>query len=298
MPLRQTQGSVVCPRCGRLVGVQEKRCFNCGRSYPGLFGFAPLLGIFGRNASFASLVYWGCGGMFLISLLLRPDEIFSRGILSILGPDTRVLILLGSSGAIPLFQFDRWWTVLSAAWLHGGLIHIYFNMSNIGPMVREVENIFGVGRTILIYTISSITGFLGTSIIYYLAATGPLSFLPGFLQGAPLTVGASASICGLLGALLAYSRRTGQLAMQRWAWNAIIATIAMGIFLPFIDNWAHIGGFAGGYVTAVALRPLEDEGPLHLLGGLVCLIAMLASIVLSVVHGLPIYNAMMAAPAG
>lgn len=296
MALRQIHGSVVCPRCGRLVGVLAPSCQNCGRSHPGLFGYAPLLGRFGQRASFSHVVYWGCGLLFLISLVLRPEEIFSRGILSILGPDSRVLYLLGSSGAVPIFQEGRIWTVLSAAWLHGGLIHIYFNLSNVGSLVGAVEDFFGVGRTILIYTLSSVVGFLTTSTIFYLVVTGPLDFLPRFLHGAPLTVGASASICGMVGALLAYGRLTGQRALQSWAWNSIAAMVAMGIFLPFIDNWAHIGGFAGGYVTAVALRPLQEESPLHLLGGLLCLIATLVSLIVSVWHGLPLYNLWMAQP--
>jgi rhomboid protease GluP len=298
MGLRQTSGSVVCPRCGRLVGVRDARCFNCGRSHPGLFGFAPLLGRWGNNASFANLVLWGCGTMFLISLVLRPEGLLDGGILSMLGPDSKVLFLLGSSGGIPIFGQGRFWTVLSAAWLHGGIIHIIFNLMNIRPLVGAVENIFGVGRTIIIYTLSSVIGFATTSTIYYLAATGPLSFLPSFLSGAPLTVGASASICGMLGALLAYGRRSGQVHLERWAWNTIAAVVVMGFLLPFIDNWAHIGGFVGGYFVTKMLRPLEDESPLHILGGLICLVAMLAAIVLSVVHGLPIYNQWIAEAAG
>jgi rhomboid protease GluP len=143
-----------------------------------------------------------------------------------------------------------------------------------------------------------VIGFATTSTIFYLTARGPLSFLPSFLSGAPLTVGASASICGMLGALLAYGRRSGQVHLERWAWNTIAAVVVMGFLLPFIDNWAHIGGFVGGYFVTRMLRPLEDESPLHILGGLICLVAMLAAIVLSVVHGLPIYNQWIAEAAG
>lgn len=291
MPLRQTTGSVVCPRCGRLVGVTEKRCFNCGRGYPGLFGFGPLLGRFGRNASFGDLMFWSCATMFLISVVLKPDGALSGqgGILSLLGPDNAVLFLFGSSGAVPVFGFGRWWTVLSAAFLHGGLLHIYFNLSGLRPLIAEVENLLGLGRTILVYTIASVAGFVTTSFMRILT----LSFFPGmprFLAGAEFTVGASAAICGLVGAMLAYGQRSGQFHLQRFARNAMIASIIMGFLLPYIDNWAHIGGFVGGWAATRLMRPLEDESPLHLLGGLICLVLMVVSIVVSIVHGLPTYH--------
>ncbi len=269
----------------------EKSCYNCGRGYPGLFGFTPLLGKFGRSASFGELMFWGCAAMYLITVLLQPEGILSPkgGILSLFGPDSLALFLFGSSGAVPVFGYGRWWTVLSAGFLHGGLIHIYFNLSGLRPLVAEVENVLGIGRTILIYTIATVAGFALTSCVRLLT----LTYFPGaprFLAGADLSVGASAAICGLVGALLAYGQRTGQFHLQRYARNSMIAVLIMGFLLPYIDNWAHIGGFVGGWAATRLLRPLEDESPLHLLGGLICLVLMVASIVLSIVYGLPIYH--------
>ena len=43
LPMRQTQGSLVCPQCGKLVGISEPSCPYCGTWQPGLFGFAPVL---------------------------------------------------------------------------------------------------------------------------------------------------------------------------------------------------------------------------------------------------------------
>jgi rhomboid protease GluP len=296
MPLRQTSGSVVCPRCGRLAGVLDKACYNCGRGYPGLFGFSPLLGKFGRFASFGELMFWSCAAIYLITVLLKPDGILSGGggILSLFGPERLVLFLFGGSGAAPVFGYGRWWTVLSAGFLHGGILHIYFNLSGLRPLVAEVENVLGLGRTILIYTIATIGGFALTSAVRLIT----LNFFPGaprFLAGADLSVGASAAICGLVGAMLAYGQKTGQFHMQRYARNSMIAVLIMGFLLPYIDNWAHIGGFAGGWAATRLLRPLEDESPLHLLGGLICLVLMAVSIVASIVHGLPIYHQLMAA---
>lgn len=295
MPFRQTTGSVVCPRCGRLVGVLEKKCFNCGRGYPGLFGFAPLLGKFGRSFSFGDLMFWSCGAIFLITVLLKPGGPLASGgggFLSLLGPNTATLRLFGASGLIPILQDGRWWTVLSAGFLHGGLLHIYFNLSSLRQLIAEVENVLGFGRTIIAYTVATISGFLLTSLVRLLTAM----FLPGidrtffkFLAGAGLSVGASAAICGMVGALFAYGRRAGHFNMQRYARNSMIAVLIMGFILPFVDNWAHIGGFLGGWGATRLMRPLEDESPMHLLGGLVCLVLMVASVVASILHGLPLY---------
>lgn len=293
MPLRQTTGSVVCPRCGRLVGVLEKKCFNCGRGYPGLFGFAPLLGKFGRSFSFGDLMFWSCGAIYLITVLLQPEGILSPkgGILSMFGPDGLVLFLFGSSGKVPVYDLGRWWTVLSAGFLHGGLLHIYFNLSSLRPLAAGVENAIGLGRTILVYTISTISGFALTSTVRLITASDAFGgVVPRIFAGADVSVGASAAICGLVGAMLAYGQRTGQFHLQRNARNSMIAVLIMGFVLPYIDNWAHLGGFAGGWLATRLLRPLEEESPGHLLGGLICLVLMFASVVVSILHGLPYYH--------
>lgn len=236
-------------------------------------------------------MFWSCGIIYLITVVLKPDNVLSpqNGILSMLGPDSLVLFLFGDSGMVPVYGYGRWWTVLSASFLHGGLIHIYFNLSNLRPLVGQVEELLGLGRTILIYTISSVAGFTLTSTVRLVTA----SFFPDaphFIAGADISVGASAAICGLVGALLAYGQRAGQVQLQSFARNAMIAVLIMGFILPYIDNWAHIGGFFGGWAATRLLRPLEDENSTHLLGGVICLVLMAASIIVSIVHGLPIYH--------
>ena len=53
---RRTSGSVVCPSCGSLVGVRDDKCYSCGRSNPGLWGFGPALRHLGAELSFGNLV--------------------------------------------------------------------------------------------------------------------------------------------------------------------------------------------------------------------------------------------------
>src|SRR5258707_699317 len=85
---RQTSGSVVCVSCGSLVGVRDETCFNCGRRNPGLWGFAPLLRSLGNDLGFVQLVVWGCGALYVVSLLLSGREIgLAGGLFFILSPD-------------------------------------------------------------------------------------------------------------------------------------------------------------------------------------------------------------------
>lgn len=66
--------------------------------------------------------------------------------------------------------------------------------------------------------------------------------------------------------------------------------VVIGLIVPIIDNWAHLGGYAGGWLAASVLDPLKDESPTHMLIGLVCLLLTAASIVASVVLGIPLFQ--------
>ena len=71
--------------------------------------------------------------------------------------------MLGSSGAIPVFGYHRWWTFLSAGWLHGNLLHIAFNMMWVRQLAPATAELYGAPRMVLIYIVSSVTGFFLSS---------------------------------------------------------------------------------------------------------------------------------------
>jgi rhomboid protease GluP len=261
---RQKTGSVLCPSCGKLVGVKDEVCYNCGRRNPGMWGFAGVLRRAGGSLGFVPVVLYGCALLYAATLFMDPQGIRMSG-LSILSPSTRSLAAFGASGAIPVFGYDRWWTVLSAAWLHGGLLHIAFNLLWIRQLAPAAAELYGASRAAIIYTVASIAGFLLSS-----------------LWGIPLTVGASAPIFGLLGALVAYGRRTGsrQVGSQALTYAAIL--FVFGFLMPNIDNFAHLGGFAGGFLAGRVLNPLLPERVAHTIAALVCLGLTALSIVASV----------------
>jgi rhomboid protease GluP len=106
------------------------------------------------------------------------------------------------------------------------------------------------------------------------------------LSGGQFTVGASAAIFGLLGALVYYGRRGGSSHLGSQALSYAIILGLFGFIMPGIDNYAHAGGFAGGYLASRWLDPLKAERVDHLVAAVVCLGLALLSIVGSVVHGL------------
>src|SRR5438093_807166 len=165
--LRQKWGSVVCPSCRNLVGVNDERCFTCGRWNPGLWGFAPLLSRLGRDLGFTQFVMWSCIILYLLTL-----------------------------------AFD----------------------------VQGVS-------------------------------TGGFNFL-------------------------APSGRSGSSVVGDQAKSWAVAVFVFGFILRGVGNWAHLGGFAGGYAAAKFLDPLEPERVDHLVDALACLALTAIAIMFSIVNAL------------
>jgi rhomboid protease GluP len=276
---RQREGSVICSSCGVLVGVNDPTCYNCGRRNPGLWGFAPALRALGGDLGFVPFVIGTCAVVYVLTLVASQGNIGTRGLFGFLAPSNQANFLFGASGAVPVFVANRWWTVLSAGWLHGGILHIVLNMMAVRQIAPNVADLFGPGRMVIVYVVGSIAGFALSSFAG--------AYLPGFLflRGGQFTVGASAGISGLIGAILAYGHRSGSSMARSYATSIIIQLVVMGFLLPGIDNYAHAGGFAGGYFAARMLDPLKPERVDHIVIALVCLGASLLSIVVSVLHG-------------
>jgi len=275
---RPRTGSTLCPSCGKLVGVNDEVCLNCGRKRPGMWGLTAVLRNLGKDLGFVQAVIVGTAFLYVAMLVVDPGGIRMGSLFSIGSPSTQSLLRFGAAGAYPVFGLHRWWTLLSAGWLHAGLLHIGFNLYWIRMLAPETAELYGAGRMVIVYTISSIAGFLLSS------AVGLL--LP-FLGGAGLTVGASAPILGLLGAMVYYGRRVGSSTVGRQAWYYAVFMIAFGFLMRGVDNWAHIGGFAGGYLGGMLVDPRQPETGNQVGLAVVCLILTLASIVASLVVPVP-----------
>jgi len=221
-----------------------------------------------------------------LMLVFSLGSIGMQGMFGFASPSTQSLFLFGASGSYPVFVAGRWWTVLSAAWLHGGLLHIFFNMMAVRQLAPSTADLYGPGRMVIIYVAGAIAGFALSSLAAELLP--PITIIPRLLviRGGNFTVGSSASIAGLIGAVLAYGHRSGSGQARSYAMSYIWMLVIMGFLFPVIDNFAHAGGFAGGYLMARFLDPLITERIDHLAIAVGCLALSVLSIVVSVLHGL------------
>jgi rhomboid protease GluP len=270
---RKTEGSVICTSCGVLVGVNDATCYNCGRRNPGLWGFGPALRNLGTDLGFINVVSGGTILLYVLSLVLSR-----QGLQMMLEPSIQINYLMGASGAFPVVSEGRWWTLLSASWLHGGILHIFFNVMWIRQLGPEIANLYGAGRMIIIYTFAGVVGFGLSSAMFFLG-------IPKF--GAAITVGASASIFGMLGALVHYGRRTGSSHVGAAGLQYALFMGILGFVLSGVDNAAHLGGFIGGYTASLVMDPLKAERIDHLAIAVGCLAATFLAIVWSVITALP-----------
>ena len=224
------------------------------------------------------MVIGACITLWAITVLMSGSAMHMDGITSLLSPSTPILFLFGASGAVPVFRYGRWWTVLSAGWLHAGLLHIFMNMYWIRMMGPAIAELFGPARTVIIYTVGGITGFLLSSVAGEVLPPLPL------LHGAQFTIGASAPIFGLLGALFHYGRTSSSM-IRSWVTSYVVSMIFFGLVVPGVDNFAHAGGFIGGYAASAFLNPLTRERGDHMIVALGCLAATFLAIAYSILTG-------------
>lgn len=266
--------TVACARCGALNEVDFGRCIRCGLA---LDDAAPAQRarrrVPARRADArARLVLhgeklWGRFGaddlpvtkaLLALNLLVYAGQMATA---LAAGTDFGVALLRGGTGheaylygALPtqpalrvaeqvILQpgLQEPWRLLSACFVHHGLIHIGMNMMGLVHLGRVAEPIVGSVRFAIIYLLSGIGGFALS--LGWAYAMGP---------GA-LTAGASASLFGLLGLLLGFAYRIGHPMLKRRLLESVGFALFFGFVVPFIDNAAHIGGLvvgvAGGWLV-------------------------------------------------
>jgi rhomboid protease GluP len=266
--------SLLCPGCRRLISSDETACPFCGLTNPG----SPIRQGFSRlslrdSDSIIQFIIYVNAAIFVLALVLKPSEMgMSLNPFTLLSPSSPSLMLLGATGTFPIDYYHRWWTLLTASWLHGGILHIAFNMlalHQLGPFVAQE---YGTARFLVIYIASGIAGFV-------------LSYFVGI----PFTLGASASVCGLIGAILYYGKSRGGYfgtAIYRQAMGWIVGLILFGLMLPGINNWAHGGGIAAGIAVGFALgyEDVRRETNLHRVLAAVLTLATAGAVLFTVIQ--------------
>jgi rhomboid protease GluP len=157
------------------------------------------------------------------------------------GISTEVLVRLGAKAPFILPPYNQWWRLVTAMFLHAGLLHIGMNMWCLVDLGPEVESLFSTTKFIVLYLVTGVAGF---ALSLWWSPNG-------------LSVGASGAIMGLIGILIGASFHHGHLGKeyrsQLWRWVIYIAIF--GIFFA-VDNAAHLGGLVSG----LALGYLVPEG--------------------------------------
>jgi len=252
----------MCPHCRAFITVKDKVCPYCNeqvgpraidRRSP-----ADFLGGLIPHARFNTVVILLANfGLYLASTLFSIRA--ERGGFS--GIDANTLIAFGAKFG-PAIADGQWWRLVTAGFLHGGILHILMNSWVLFDLAPQVEEIYGASRMWVIYFLSTVGGF------YLSNLWNPMS----------PSVGASAALCGLIGAMIAlgvthHSAAVGaaiRTTYMRWAIYILVFSL-----LPGVDMAAHIGGGLAGFgVAYLAGTPRLEGSPverLWLAGAWICL---------------------------
>jgi len=228
----------MCPHCRGVVTNEDKICPYCNervgpraidRRSP-----ADLLGGLIPYARFNTIVILLANfGLYLVSTLYSMRAETGGGFSGI---DANTLIAFGVKYG-PAIAAGQWWRLVTAGFLHGGLLHILMNSWVLFDLAPQVEEVYGASRMWVIYFVSSVGGF------YLSNLWSPMS----------PSIGASAALCGLIGAMIGLGVTHHSVAMgaairstyMRWAIYILLFS-----FLPGVDMAAHIGGGIAGFGVA------------------------------------------------
>jgi rhomboid protease GluP len=230
----------MCPHCRAFITTSDRVCPYCNekvgpraaeRREPGA-----LLGGFIPHARFVTMIILIINfGLFLATVIFSQR---AGNASAWMGVDNRTLFDFGAKYRIAIFGYGQWWRLVTAGFLHGGLLHIGMNSWVLFDLGAQVEEVYGASRLVVFYFLATVFGFLAST--WWTAA---------------LSVGASAGIFGLIGAMIALGMRHKASALGgairglylRWAIYGLLFGLLPGLH---IDNAAHLGGLAAGFGAA------------------------------------------------
>lgn len=228
----------MCSNCRAFINASDKVCEYCGQQVgpraidlrmPDDF----LGGLVPARRAATSILLLVNVGVYLATVAVSMKAGHEGAFMNL---DPRTLIIFGGMYREGIYVGD-WWRVITAGYLHGGILHIGMNMWALMDIGPQVEELYGTARTVAIWTV-------GTALGFYLS----------YVFGTRLSIGASAGLFGLIGAMIAVGvlHRTAMAQAIKAAYvRMAVYGIVIGLlgFLP-IDNAAHIGGLAGGFGAA------------------------------------------------
>ena len=267
----------LCPACGALVGIHATRCHECGTNLR--FGLAAwskgLAEFFGGHAPVTVAILILNIVFFAAELMGTMQAEQFKGLSILWGMNGETLYRLRACFGPSIYQGHEWYRLVTAMFLHGGLIHIGFNMMvflDLGPIVEEV---YGSARYLFLYVTMGVASFVVSSLAGH------------------FSLGASGAILGLVGLMIAITTRRGgtymrELRSRLISW--VVTIFVMGLLFTGMrtDNWAHAGGLAAGFLLGkvfIDRQPLNgpEKTRAYALGWLAGAV-ILTSIVFMVLH--------------
>jgi membrane associated rhomboid family serine protease len=238
----------LCPSCGALVGTTASNCYQCGASTK--YSLSAASRTLSRWLPQTSPVTYAmlsiCCLMYVLSLVITlrftGGQGVGGGLMNLGGIATQVNFRLGASLPLQL-NIGQPWRLITAIFLHGSLIHIGFNMwvlMDIGPMIEEL---YGSARYFFLFVLTGAAGYVLSSFFGH------------------LSVGASGSLLGLIGVLLAATtgrKNPSAQAMRSSLIRWVVYIFIIGFMSSGTDNAAHAGGLAAGYLLG---RVMADRMP-------------------------------------
>ena len=236
----------MCPHCRAFISRDDKVCPYCSEKIgarPGNMAPTQALESMVPDHSTMTLLFLLINAGFWIAATIISANQGNNN--AIIGLDSRTLILLGAKWRPEILFSGQWWRLITAGFLHGGVMHIFMNGMSLYYVGQHFEDYLGPARLFIVYIVATVTGF-GLSL---------------FVNPYSPSVGASAAIAGLVGALLAFSTFPGSPTAQgrRTYGYGTLGLLVLG----FLGNWsgqmrtdnaAHIGGWIGGFLIALVLR--------------------------------------------
>ncbi len=222
----------MCPQCRAFITTDDKICPYCNaevgpKPYVSRTPSDALGGLIPHARFITVLIVLINTGLYIATVLYSMR---TGG--SAVDLDPRTLLDFGAKYG-PAIMAGQWWRLMTAGYLHGGLLHILMNMWVLFDLGAQVEETYGGSRYIVMYSVANVTGFLTS---FYL--------LPA------LSIGASAAIFGLIGGMIALGVRERssygaavRKVYMRWAIYGLVLSL-----IPGTDWAAHVGGLAGGFV--------------------------------------------------
>ncbi len=239
----------MCPNCRAFITVKDKTCPYCGvkvgpravdRRNP-----SDVLGGLIPAARFTTVMIMLINfGLFVVTVVYSMRAGNQN---ALMGLDGQTLVYFGAKYPPLMVLHGEWWRLITAGFLHGGLLHILMNSWVLFDLGTAVEQFYGTRRMLVIYFVSNVTGFLTST-----------------FWSSGISVGASAALLGLVGAMIAFGvkDRSGiGSAVKRMYIRWTVYILIFGLLFPMVDNAAHIGGLIGGFIVgyiAGTPRLVED----------------------------------------